>query len=904
MEEISMSRIKSAMIIYEFERSLARYVRDKGLDFLKTAPAKEIMARVFGSDQENSRAIDIELILENSYISEALQLAEIASSNSSHANHFKKLRIFCDALEIFDIRNAVSHPNRQFPDCYWYRCCALASDPVIGLLGLLEVSNALGSALAGKLEEPPEDWLSKPRWTVPALLPQSFEHSSTGLIGRRKESEALLKELKNPRSPLISVVARGGIGKTSLVLQVLSDFCISTESANYFDGVVFVSLKTERLTSTGIESLAAPQSISDLCTALLIQLDDLYGEDSNNFEQAIFSYQDKRTCVFVDNLETLLRDEPKQFIDLYEALPAKWKVIVTSRIPLDGGKNMPLSPLDEGGAIGLARGYFISKGMVAPHPETVERLTSLCDRNPLAIRLSIDRYASGGELDNSAYDVQKDVISFSFSSLIEVLSEQANKTLEALFVLEESNRASLCDALSIDIDDISIAISELARTSLIVRRDGDDGEQYSLCASIRELLRASPRSLAVRGAIISWVARSKATVSEAMRAQDKKKLSPMHAFFIPPNTPASIIAISREVRGACRRKDFKTLSTIDVRIRQLIEEKPQNSFARRLHGRVLSTMQDHIEAERAFRAAAALDPNDPAPVTLLCALLIKGGIYDEAESLLKELIDKGWGTYEKSGEDCQRVWSIYLQTLNWQDKLDEAFSCTQDWKSSGLLETVFGIARIQSYRRQADKEKQNGADGKRIWSLISNGLLAIDNIIRRSGYSHLLNAEVKKTLGDIGYYSRRQNIDSSAHQGVKDLIAFINTHSNALREICPEELSEILKWIESSNNFPVEISKDMEFRPTSFDIDEKISKFENAGYIIVTIHHVPKTDGYPHFLFAFDGNEQRYYLNQNSFEGGNTKRWVQLMKGSRVAIKFTPGKPGRAPVANEILYVS
>lgn len=866
-----MLRIKSAMIIYEFERALARYVRDKDLDFLKTAPAREIMNRVLGGEQENNRAIDIDLILENSYINEALQLAEIASMNSSHANHFKRLRVFCEALELFDIRNAVSHPNRQFPECYWYRCCALASDPSIGLLGLLEVSNALGSALAGNLEEPPEEWLSKPRWTVPTLLPQSFEHSSTGLIGRRKESEALLRELKNPRSPLISVVARGGIGKTSLVLQVLSDFCISTESANYFDGVVFVSLKTERLTSTGIETLAAPQSISELRSALTIQLDDLYGEDHLDFDQALSAYQEKRTCVFVDNLETLLRDEPKQFMDLYEALPPKWKVIVTSRIPLDGGKNMPLSSLDEGGAVGLARGYFISKGTTVPHPETIERLTSLCDRNPLAIRLSIDRYASGGELDSSAYDVQKDVISFSFSNLLEVLSEQANKALEALFVLEESNRASLCDALSLDMDDVSTAISELARTSLIVRRDGDDGEQYSLGASIRDLLRSSPRNLAVRGTIVNWRARSKATVNEAMRAQHTKNLSPIHSFFIPPNTPASIIAISKEVRRACKRKDFKALSTIDVRIRQLIEEKPQNSFIRRLHGRVLSTMQDQIESERALRAAVTLDSSDPAPVILLCTLLIKNGIYDEAETLLKELIDKGWGDYEKSGEDCQRVWSVYLQTLNWQDKLDEAFNCTQDWKSSGLLESVFGIARIQSYRRQADKEKQGGADGNRVWDLMSSGLLAIDHIIRKSGYSHLLNSEIKKTLGDIGYYSRRQSIDLESKHGVKDLVAFINTHSNALREICPNDLACILEWIEGSSDSVIDHPKEMEFRPTSASAEEKIFELEESGYKIVTIHHIPKTDGYPHFLFAFDKNKQRYYLNESSFEGGEYK---------------------------------
>jgi hypothetical protein len=453
-------------------------------------------------------------------------------------------------------------------------------------------------------------------------------------------------------------------------------------------------------------------------------------------------------------------------------------------------------------------------------------------------------------------------------------------------------------------DDVSTAISELARTSLIVRRDGDGGEQYSLGASIRDLLRSSPRNLSVRTGILNWLARSKATVSEAMRVQHKKNLSPINAFFIPPGTPASIIEISKEVQRACKRDDFKALAALDVRIRQLIEDQLQNSFARRLHGRVLYSMQDRIESERALRAAITLAPSDPAPVMVLCSLLIKSASYAEAENLLRTLIDQGWGGFEKSGEDCQRVWSVYLQTLNWQDKLDEAFACTQDWKTSGVLETVFGIARIQSYRRQADKEKQNGADSDRIWKLMGNGLIAIDHIIRKSGYSDLLNSEIKKTMGDIVYYLRRKDIDLANEYSVKDLMAFMNTHSNALRDICPSDLVCISDFVKSSQHLGDAQSKEIEFRPTTVSIAERISELEESGFKIVTIHHIPRTDGYPHFLFAFDENDHRYYLHENAFEGGNTKRWVQLVKGSKVAIKFSPSEPGRVPVANEILYVA
>lgn len=160
MEEISKLRIRCAMVIYEFERALARYVRDRKMDVASTGPGKEIVSRTLGSVGSQNKPHDVSFILENSYISEALQLAELVSNDTTHAPHFKRLKEVCDVLELFDIRNAVSHPNRHFPECYWYRCCALATDPAIDLLGLFEVSDVWGNAQSGKLEEPPEEWLS------------------------------------------------------------------------------------------------------------------------------------------------------------------------------------------------------------------------------------------------------------------------------------------------------------------------------------------------------------------------------------------------------------------------------------------------------------------------------------------------------------------------------------------------------------------------------------------------------------------------------------------------------------------------------------------------------------------------------------------------------------------------
>jgi len=288
---------------------------------------------------------------------EALSLAVAGSKGTADERLLVTLRKLVETLEIFDIRNAVSHPNRPFPECYWYRCAAIAADPAIDALHFIEVSRAFQSALAGNLEEPPEDWMYRRQWMVPNGLPDEFEHSITGLFGRAKDIVRLNKELRNTRSSLIAVVARGGIGKTSLVLQALSEFCLSSDSTSFSDGVAFVSLKQERLSHEGLQALDAPATIEEVKDTLRQQINLLFDIDAPTFDDCIPLVGDKRLWLFIDNLETLLRDSPSSFTEFCDLLPGPWKVIVTSRIPVDGGKNIPLEALEETGAFAFCRHY-------------------------------------------------------------------------------------------------------------------------------------------------------------------------------------------------------------------------------------------------------------------------------------------------------------------------------------------------------------------------------------------------------------------------------------------------------------------------------------------------------------------------------------------------------------------
>jgi len=107
MEERSISRIKSAMVVYEFERALGRFVRDRSADVASSPTAIEILKRSTSTIEQTT--VDVaRQIVENSYLGEILSLALTAAKGSSDAAHLIELEKLCTALGLFDIRNAIS----------------------------------------------------------------------------------------------------------------------------------------------------------------------------------------------------------------------------------------------------------------------------------------------------------------------------------------------------------------------------------------------------------------------------------------------------------------------------------------------------------------------------------------------------------------------------------------------------------------------------------------------------------------------------------------------------------------------------------------------------------------------------------------------------------------------------
>jgi predicted ATPase len=188
----------------------------------------------------------------------------------------------------------------------------------------------------------------------------------TPLLGRKRELADLLLLLRAERSPLVTILGPGGIGKTRLALAVAAEVAPA-----FADGVSFVDLSAVRE-----PELVEPTIVGEL--GLLGRLVD--------------HLRERELFLVLDNLEQVVEVGP-DLAALLEASP-RLAILATSREPLRVRAEVeyPLKPLAQSPAVELfrERASAIDPEFDAPY----ELLTELCDRlerMPLAIELAAAR---------------------------------------------------------------------------------------------------------------------------------------------------------------------------------------------------------------------------------------------------------------------------------------------------------------------------------------------------------------------------------------------------------------------------------------------------------------------------------------------------------------------------------
>lgn len=893
IENENKDRFRSQMVLCSFEQGLASFIAERWSKLpAENSTYKQILSREpLLEGNEHSKDV-VHLVAQASYLKELFDLGLAVTEGTQESGCLSELIKLSTELEIFEIRNAAAHPNRRFFQYYWYRLAAIAADPRIVRLGLFDVCEGLERAVQGNINSPPAEWFKKLPET-PNNLPTKFDHTSTGLIGRDDERRRLWDDFINPRKHFFAIVAPGGHGKTALALDFLDELTCSMNGQKIVDAVVFVSMKTNSLTVTGLVEHKVARSLFEIEAQICREFEAVYSDSVTSFSEAKKQYLNQKVVLCIDNLETLLIDQPNALNSFESELPEKWRLIVTSRIPVDDAVSLPLLPLKLPAAKQLVRQYISSCGYPQPDQSLVDAIAKGAKCNPLALKLVVDAYVAGSAISDSISKAVSDTTEFSFSNLIDVLPEQCICVMESLYVDDEISRFSLSAALGFTPDEVSSAIYDLCRTSLVTRGASSisDREIFHLNDQVRELLRFHPKRIKIREKVEKYL--------RNLRAQAANKLTPDDSYarykwdVIEDSLPEDLKVIVHKVNQATGDSKSASSKLPDV-FRLLMHAEVD--FATiptywRSRARILWKLQDRSAGFDCLHKALDLDDNDFISKKLLAEWLIEDQRLSEALPYLESLLSIGADNPSIFGDDfASHVIGNYLYAQIFLRKFEEVVSATDKWiEREDKIGWVKATARVRCFLRWSEDATSDQSEKRFIYALTEYDCAAqhfgLNPSLEHLGEEVIEHICIKLRLPvqPLSEEFKRSGIEfiGKYHQDV------IRPDSHAFREM--GMASSIIKGILSNWN-------NSQSQADDGSMADLKSRYQEQGYVIARI--VKPNSFYERsstsYLFAKDEEGGDYFIHASSFKNDSHYRWKDLTQNSTVAIKREVQSEGTA----------
>jgi len=748
-------RIPTAMLLFAFEQSLGRYTLSRST--IANIPAR-LMTEIkdhlhFGSDDGT-----LKCVVRATYLSEVLALAVASSAGTAEHEALKHLGSLFEVLRINDARNGVCHPNNPFPKVFWYSALRLATDPAIEQLGFTEVIGALYCVESNQITPPPDCWFDLRPSLVPNNLPASFDHSVTGLIGRQKELANLKKCLSTVRNSFIALVGPGGTGKTALCLEALKDVSSDPGTLNWADRIIYLTAKTEKLSSEGIVPIDSAIETIDALRKELAKT--ILGEDENFSDEemdsawdlAIESVGDKNLLICVDNLETLIRDRESVFEELVQSLPPSWRVLVTSRVMVNGAVLLPVDKLSTEGAVLLARKYLENRSAERLSEDDFQRIAKTCDNNPLAVRLVIDCFAAGLPLSDAFSQTTESIVNYSYKSLVDRLEPSSKMVMECLYVSPDKSlrRAEIGNVLGLSPDQVAEALKRLLNTSLVTRQEDGEGEKYSLSSSVHDLLRLCPTDPAIRHRVQTAVRTIK---GKARRVPDRRS-NPFSPDYVDLVAPSSVRALAATVSQSLRRGDsWDQVSRQQVHadlktVERFMENDSTHGSVHRIRAILANKLEDRACYISSLEQAVACNDDD------WLAMLLLAEHYRDEKDLPKAiaLTERLMETLVLDLPDVKPEHKARLLKTHWLSILDlpeerelEVIEATNNWKERQELCPVLAAIRLTALSQRLNRFKESPCD-EADW-LASEIVACVIDAFAVNGYIANLVDAVMRALG-------------------------------------------------------------------------------------------------------------------------------------------------------------
>lgn len=282
----------------------------------------------------------------------------------------------------------------------------------------------------GALPETSKPTLLEVAWHATGKIPSNLP-SRGEFIGREKE-KAQVREALRSRSYLVSIDGIGGIGKTSLALEIVYESLeakagvIQRNDVPVFDAFIWTTAKDREL---------ALNDLLDTIARTLGAMGIVQLPPQEKIEEVRGLLRLSRCLLIVDNFETVKDDAVQNFLLL--SLPEPSKALVTSRHQLlRQAWEITLHGMERGEALSLIRDEGKRLGLESvsrAEDKTLMLLYEATGGNPQAIKMSIGQIKHEGlSLDavlKRLYDARDGIFDYMFSRDWELLSNEAKCVL-------------------------------------------------------------------------------------------------------------------------------------------------------------------------------------------------------------------------------------------------------------------------------------------------------------------------------------------------------------------------------------------------------------------------------------------------------------------------------------------
>jgi len=256
--------------------------------------------------------------------------------------------------------------------------------------------------------------------------------------------KARVHEALRSRSYLVSIEGIGGIGKTSLALEVAYECLQPGESMAHFDGAIWASARDRSL------------NLDDVLDAVARTL-DYPGIAQKSLEEkregVVRLLRSGAYLLLVDNFETITDPAVGEFL---QDLPEPSKALVTTRErKLERAWTIPLKGLEEAEALALIRAEGRRIGMPALGQAEDSLLLPLCTATggvPLALKWAVGQIKQPGQSLETVlvalYEARGNLFDQMFARSWEMLTPEAQRVLMVMPMFATSATRKALEAVS------------------------------------------------------------------------------------------------------------------------------------------------------------------------------------------------------------------------------------------------------------------------------------------------------------------------------------------------------------------------------------------------------------------------------------------------------------------------